>query len=215
MENAVGAFTGKLFPTGHVSDEIILNNRVFSMTVLDIGNPLVFLKAKDVGIKGTETPDEIESDHNLMYLIEMIRGQAAEMIGIVSNAKDAINQSPYVPFVAIVSEKKSYHTYNGKDVDENEIDLVSRLIFMQRMHKTYPVTSTVATGVAARIPGTVVYDVVDKSIQSEDKVVIGHPAGQIIAETTVHIKGDEIDVLKGSMYRTARVIMDGRVYIKK
>jgi len=86
---------------------------------------------------------------------------------------------------------------------------------MQKMHKTYPVTSTVSTGVAARIPGTLVYDVVDRAIDDRVIVNIGHPAGKIVAETIVEIENDKIEILKGSMYRTARPIMDGQVYVRK
>ena len=38
------------------------------------------------------------------------------------------------------------------------MDLVSRLMFMQQSHKTYAGTSTVCTGVAARLPGTLVHE---------------------------------------------------------
>ncbi len=46
----------------------------------------------------------------------------------------------------------------GGSVKAEESDFLSRLMFMQQMHKTYAGTSTVCTGIASRIPGTIVYE---------------------------------------------------------
>ncbi|MDA6077543.1 hypothetical protein O0544_18130 [Edwardsiella anguillarum] len=42
-------------------------------------------------------------------------------------------------------------------MEAGQCDIVSRLVFMQALHKAHPVTGTVALGAAARIPGTLVY----------------------------------------------------------
>ena len=41
--------------------------------MIDIGNPHVFIRAKDVGMTGTETADEIDADKTLCDLLEKIR----------------------------------------------------------------------------------------------------------------------------------------------
>ena len=51
-------------------------------------------------------------------------------------------------------------------------------MFMQVLHKTYAGTATVCTGVAAKIPGTIVNQVIGKE-NPEELVRIGHPAGVI------------------------------------
>jgi len=213
-KDAQGAFTGNLFPTGNLKDEIKHEDKVYSVTIVDLGNPLVFVKASDLGLKGTETPLEIESNEMLMKVIEVIRGKSAQKIGMISNWQTSIEESAYVPFVAIVSPPKSYTTFDGKKVSAEEIDLTSRLVFMQKMHKSYPVTSTVSTGVAAKVPGTVVYDVISEKVKNRIEMEIGHPAGKITAEAHVVCNHDQIVIKKAAMYRTARLIMDGQVYVK-
>ncbi len=214
-KDAQGAFTGKLLPTGSVKDYIRVDGKEYPISIFDIGNPLVFIKAEDIGIGGTETPQEIECNKDLMNLVEEIRGKAAEKIGLVDHWELAKEKSAYAPFLAIVSPAKSYTTFDGKSVHAEDIDLVSRLIFMQKVHKSYPVTSTVTTGVAAKIPGTVVSEVVCEASKAEVRMEIGHPAGSITVEADVEVNGDSIEIKKGAMYRTARLIMDGFVYVPK
>ena len=81
-------------------------------------------------------------------------------MNMVSSADRSREDSPATPLLAIVSSPAAYRNEIGRcTVGAGESDLVSRLMFMQRMHKTYAGTSTVCTGVASRIPGTVVHEV--------------------------------------------------------
>ena len=214
-KDAQGAFTGKLLPTGKVKDLINVEGKEYPVSIFDIGNPLVFIKAEDIGIGGTETPQEIENNKELMALAEKIRGRVAEKIGMVESWELAATQSAYTPFLAIVSPAKGYLTFDGKEVEGEAIDIVSRLIFMQKVHKNYPVTSTVTTGVAAKIPGTVVSEVVSDESKERISMEIGHPAGSITVEAVVEVEETRIEIKKAAMYRTARPIMDGYVYVRK
>lgn len=210
-----GAFTGKLLPTGNVKDIIEAQGKEYSVSIVDAGNPLVFIKAQDIGIDGTETPDEIEGNKELMDLIEQIRGKAAQKINMVEDWKMAATKTPYVPFFAIVSPPKDYKTFDGKEIKSEDIDITSRLLFMLKMHKTYPGTGTVCTGAAARIPGSVVWQVLKEDAKSRVKINIGHPAGIISVESEADIKEGNIQLKRAAIYRTARLIMDGNVYVKK
>ena len=97
-------------------------------------------------------------------------------------------------------------------------------MFMQRMHKTYAGTSTVCTGVASRLPGTIVHEMtvhemtrprrrVDRDALARDIVRIGHPAGVIETETRVERSGDGFVVRRATLGRTARRILEGYVYV--
>lgn len=214
-KDAQGAFTGKLLPTGNVKDIIEVNGKEYPVSILDLGNPLVFIKAEDIGIDGIEAPQQIESNKKLMDIIEQIRGRAAAKINMVESWELAATKSAYAPFFAIVSSPKDYTTFDGKEVKAEDIDIVSRLLFMQKVHKNYPVTSTVSTGVAAKIPGTVVSEIVSEEAKSRVRMEIGHPAGIIPAESIVEVQDGNVKIIKGAMYRTARLIMDGYVYVRK
>jgi 2-methylaconitate cis-trans-isomerase PrpF len=213
--DTAGAITGKLLPTGNVRDIIRVDGRQYTISLVDAGNPLVFIKAESLDLMGTETPAEIESDGVLMDTIEKIRGQAAVLCGLVERPGDAAAISPYNPFFAIVSQPADYRTYDGRHVKAGDVDLVSRLLFMLRMHKTYPVTGTVCTGAAVRIPGSIAWEVLREEARQLLTVNIGHPGGIIPVETEADIADGHVILKRLGVYRTARRIMDGHVYVKK
>jgi len=211
-----GSLTGSMLPTGSVLDTITVSDgRKFNVSVVDVAIPVVFVSAADLGILGTETPEQIEQNERLMQTVEQIRGRVAERIGLVSSCEQAAEKSPYTPFFAMVGAPQNYHTFTGIDVCSVDIDLVSRLIFMLRMHKTYPGTGTVCTGVAAKIPGSVVWNVVPEESRDKALLHIGHPAGIIPVESEVNNKNGEITLQRAAIYRTARLIMEGYVYVHK
>lgn len=212
--DTAGAFTGSLLPTGSPKDVITVDGKGYEVSLVDCANPLVFIRAESLGIKGTESPAEIEGNARLMELIEKIRSQAAVLFGLIKRAEDATSQSPYNPFFSIVSPAASYDTFNGKHVKTEDIDIVSRLLFMQRMHKTHPGTGTVCMGAASHIPGTIVYDLLRKDARSRLQVKIGHTAGIIPVEVATENTKGGIILTRAAIYRTARRIMDGQAYVK-
>lgn len=215
FSDTVGSQTGCLLPTGNVKDIITADGKEYEVSIVDAGNPLVFITAESLGMKGTETPAEIEGNQPLMKTIELIRGQAAQMIGLVKDSKEAAEKSPYIPFFAIVSPPNDYTGHNAVKVSKSDIHLVSRLLFMLKMHKTYPGTGAVCTGAAVRIPGSVVYDVLSEHGKVSETINIGHPSGVMQVESNVKDADEEMGFSKLAFYRTARRIMDGNVYIKK
>lgn len=211
--DTAGGLTGKLLPTGNVRDVIEAEGKAFEVTLIDAGNPVVFIKAESLGMTGKESPYEIENNASLMRLIESIRGQAAVMFGLCDRPEKAAAESPYNPFFAIVSEPQDYEALGGEKVRKEEIDLTARLLFMLKMHKAYPITGTVATGTALRIPGSVVWDVLKEEAKTRQEVYIGHPSGRIPVESEASVEADGIRLIKAGVYRTARRIMDGTVYL--
>jgi 2-methylaconitate cis-trans-isomerase PrpF len=216
FSDMIGSITGKLLPTNNVKDIINIESvGKYTVSIVDVAIPVVFIKADELGMKGTEAPQEIEENKELMNLIEQIRGRAAVKIGLVDRWDLAVSKSPYSPFFAIVSPAQDYMTFNGLRVKANDIDMVSRLLFMLRMHKTYPGTGTVCTGVAARIPGTVVWEVLKKEVQNRLQINIGHPAGIIPVESEIKKENNLIELKRAVFHRTARKIMEGRVFVRK
>lgn len=210
-----GAFTGALLPTGNPKDIITTEKGEFEVSLVDCGNPLVFINAKQLHMKGTETPNEIESNNELMKTIEAIRGEAAKIFGLVDKPEEAAEKSPYNPFFAIVSAPEEYCALNGRRISADETDLVARLLFMLHMHKAYPVTGTVCTGAAARIPGSVVWDLISDDAKKSEAVRIGHPSGVIAVEAVADIDSENVSISRLGVERTARKIMDGMVYVRK
>ena len=210
-----GAITGSLLPTGRAKDVFDFGPEGrYEVSLVDAGNPLVFITAASLGLRGTETPAEIDGDAALNRKIEMIRARAAVRFGLVEREEDAYDASPYIPFFAIVSPAADYDCYNGRRVKKSETDLVARLLFMHRMHKTYPGTGTVCTGSAARIPGSVVWELLSDEARAATVLRIGHPAGVIPVEALAQEENGAIRITRAAFYRTARTIMEGSVWVK-
>lgn len=205
----VGAFSGKLLPTGNPADIIdIPGFGKLTVSIVDVGNPLVFILAKDLNLTGIETPKEVDSNPNLLRLLEDIRIAAGVKIGIAK--KDNIGL-PLLAFVAPPEEYKDFTT--GKTIAKEDIDFVSRLMFMRIMHKTYAGTGSICTACAAKIPGTIVYRVTENP-KEKSCIRIGHPAGVIEVNAEAKYENEQVTVTKAAVTRTARRIMDGYVYAR-
>ena len=64
------------------------------------------------------------------------------------------------------------------------------------------------------VEGTVVHDVLSERAKRTGTVWIGHPAGRIDVEVEVQQGGDDLLLKKAALFRTARRIMEGYVYLK-
>lgn len=210
----VGTFSGSLLPTGNAIDEFDIDGTTYPVSLVDAGNPLVFIRAESLGMKGTETPAEIEGDPKLMELIEKIRSRAAVKFGLVEREEDAYDKSAYIPFFAIISPPADYTCFNGTEVKKEEVDIVSRLLFMHHMHKAYPITGTVCTGAAMKIPGSIPYLAMTEEARLRTALRIGHPTGSLEVKVDSDTDSEPVKIKYVKVFRTARKIMDGTVYIR-
>lgn len=209
FEDPAGSKTGKLFPTGNKRDIFdVPGYGQAEVTVLDCSNPMVFIQAKDLGIRGTELT-ELNQNKEVMDHIERIRGMAAVACGFVDKWEDACTQSTSAPKVSIISEPQDYSNMDGDVVKADTMDICCRAVSVGALHKAYPMTVAVGTGAAAKIAGTIVNDICQCSAEQEI-IRIGHSSGV----TQVDMKMDGEKVLKGGVTRTARRIMDGWVYVR-
>lgn len=211
----VGTETGSLLPTGHLKDKISVEGiGDLTVSVLDSGNPAVFINAEEIGLKGTETAREVDSDSNLLGKLEAIRGTVGEMIGLVKDRRKSAEENPEFPFMVFVNRAVPYASFSGKKIKAEDVDFVARMMFLQKLHKTYAASISLCTGTAAVIPGTVVNDAASAGITDRKAVRIGHPGGVMEVESAAEKRGDEYIVKRSSVARTARRIMDGFVYIR-
>lgn len=209
FEDPAGSRTGKLFPTGNKREIFdVLGYGKAEVTVLDCSNPMVFIRAKDLGIRGTELV-ELNQNAEVMEHIERIRGMAAQKCGFVDHWKEARTKSTSAPKVSVISEPQDYVDMDKNQVKAESMDICCRAVSVGALHKAYPMTVAVGTGAAARIPGTIVHDIV-KPAPDQEIIKIGHSSGV----TEVDVKMDGERVLKGGVTRTARRIMDGWVYVR-
>jgi 2-methylaconitate cis-trans-isomerase PrpF len=203
-----GAATGKLLPTGNARDVVRLDSgEEFTLTIVDAGNPTAFVFASELGLEGTELPGPFEQEVGVKKKLESIREKVAEIMGIPC--------SPSIPKISFVGPPQDYKLVTGKEIKKGEIDLVARVMAMGKMHKTFAITASIPAAIAAIIPDSVVQHATGGSISMERTIVIGHPSGQMDVKVEARKEGNRFHVLSCTIGRTARKIMEGRVYIPK
>lgn len=202
---AEGAVTGKLFPTGNPVDFIDTGKGKIPVSIVDVANPLVFVRAVDVGLVGTELPNQY-SQQKLREL-EEIRSIAAEMCRF-SRKEDATKQTPAVPKMTIIAPPEDYTDVSGISRKASDMDLVIRMMSMQRPHQALAITGAICTTAGVFLKDTVLFDM---ATVNKEVLRLAHPAG--IMETKVDLVAGHINSIK--VVRTARTILEGYVFTKK
>ena len=209
--STAGSSTGKLLPTGNVVDTITTSRGKLEVSMVDVANPCVFVRARDIGMKGTETPAVIDGDKELLAYLEEVRAKCCVIMGKSKTEEEATQKSPAFPMIAFVAEASDYEDFtSGETIRKGDVDLVSRLMFMQVLHKTYAGTATCCTGAAAKIPGTIVNQMIP-GVEKLERIRIGHPAGVI--PVVADVQGGEVK--KAAFQRTARRLMEGCALVER
>ena len=201
----------ELFPTGNLIDDLeVPGIGTFKATMITAGIPTCFVNACDIGYKGTELQGDINSDVEALARFETIRSYAALKMDLISNLEEAKTRQ-HTPKIAFVAPPSDFTTSSGKEVKASEIDLHVRALSMQKLHHAMMGTASVAIGVAACIPGTLV----NLAAGGGDKTAVefGHPSGTLKVGAVIQNKDGKYIVDKATMSRSARIIMEGFVNV--
>jgi len=201
----------KLFPTGNLVDDLeVPGIGTFKATMITAGIPTIFLNADEIGYKGTELQPDINSDEEALKRFETIRAYGAIKMGLITDIKEAETRQ-HTPKVAFVSKPQDYTSSSGAAVTTDKIDLNVRALSMGQLHHAMMGTASVAIGVAASIPNTLVNLAAGGG--NRDSVEFGHPSGTLKVGATIQQDGNSIQIEKVAMSRSARIIMDGVVHV--
>lgn len=198
-----GSKTGKTLPTGNVVDTF----DDLRVTCIDVGNPCVFVQASSLGVEGGILADAIDAHPGLLSQLDSIRKQAAIAMG-VSKSLDHVPGS--IPKVAIVAAPYTHELISGETIEEKDCDLLVRAISVGQPHRAVPITVAMALAVASRLEGSVVKEVTSSRTVVTDGVIIGHNSGKLLVGANFDDAGAVKDV---TVFRTARRIMEGTVYV--
>jgi probable AcnD-accessory protein PrpF len=202
---------GSMFPTGQLVDDLeVPGLGTFRATMINAGIPTIFLDAAEIGYTGTELQDDINNDEEALARFETIRAWGAVRMGLIDDAAQAASRQ-HTPKVAFVAPPASYTASSGKQVDAADIDLLVRALSMGKLHHAMMGTAAVAIGTAAAIPGTLVNLAAGGG--ERDAVRFGHPSGTLKVGAQAREENGEWQVLKASMSRSARVLMEGWVRV--
>ena len=207
-----GAASGALLATGAPVDMLELpDGTSVAASIVDATNLCVFVRAADMGLAGTELPTEFRGNLPAISRFEAIRCAAAVKAGVAASAREAARTSPTSPKIAMVAAAADAPTLSGEGVRADECDIQVRMIAMGVPHLAIPLTGALCAGVAAQISGTLVRECA-RPVAAGAAFRVGHGSGVLPVEAVVSRRSDGWFAERASVYRTARVLMEGRVF---
>ncbi len=186
FQDTAGSSCGALLPTGNIADTV----NALQVTMIDNGMPCVVLKASDMGITGSEAPDELENNEALREKLEALRLACGPMM----NLGDVSEKS--VPKMTMVSAPA-----NGGAIS-------TRTFIPHRCHKTIGVLGAVSVATACLLEGSTAYDLSTIGSGEKRSLSIEHPTG----EMTVVASLENNEITSAAILRTSRKLMDGYVF---
>jgi len=208
FRDLAGARTGRLLPAGGAVHELRhpRGDRIRA-SMLDAGNPCVFVDAEALGLDGTESAERLESQTDLMQALEALRRQASVAMGLASDEEQAA-ASRAVPFIGVVARVRPWVSRSGHRFGADDADLSVRMLSSGNAHRAIPITSALCAAVACRTTGTLPRELCRSAAGS---LRVGHPSGVIVVEAQSDPRSGE--VRHASVYRTARRLFQGEVVL--
>lgn len=207
-----GARGRGVLPAGGAVEVLKLEgNRTVSATMIDCGNPCVFVAAADVGLTGMESPDVIDANKQAMALLEDIRRAASVAMGLTADLEKAA-EIQSVPKIAVVAAPGDYQALSGEMITAESYGIAVRMISMGQAHKAIPVTGGLSVAAAVRLGTNLVGDAFGAS--RDAGVKIGTPSGVLDVDAVVDLSTPQDPVIKqASLWRTTRRLMEGLVLV--
>ena len=184
--DTAGSSCGALLTTAKAVDVV----EGVECTLIDNGMPCVIMRAADLGVAGTETPQELEANQPLRERLEAIRLKAGPMM----NLGDVAQKS--VPKMTMISAPRA-----GGAIS-------TRTFIPHRCHDAIGVLGAVSVATACLLsegPAAALAVVPE----GEEKLVsVEHPTGEM--SVVVALQGGT--VVNAAVLRTARKLFDGRIF---
>jgi 4-oxalomesaconate tautomerase len=178
FQDTAGSVCGSLLPTGRARDEI----DGVPVTLIDDGMPVVLVAAKDLGVSGYESCEELEADAAFARRREALRLRAGELMGLGDVADTT------VPKVTLIAPPREGGTIS------------TRTFIPHRCHASIGVLGAVTVATGATLPGSVAEGVAAPP-PPDGLVRIEHPSGHF--DTRVAADGGT------AVVRTARTLFEG------
>ncbi|MET1084250.1 MAG: 2-methylaconitate cis-trans isomerase PrpF [Burkholderiales bacterium] len=203
---------GGMFPSGARVDVLdVPGVGKVEATLINAGNPTIFVDASTLGLTGVELQDDINARTELLARVEAIRARGAVAMGLAASAAEATAERPHTPKLAFVANAARYTASDGKSVDADAIDMLVRIFSMGKLHHAMTGTGAVAIAVAAAIPGTLPHRVARSA--ADGRIRFGHPSGTLSVGAEAREEDGQWIVSKVVMSRTARRLMEGWVRV--
>lgn len=185
---------GELLPANKPIHTLRLpDGKTFEATLICGANPSIFIHAQALGLIGTELPEQIDY-HKLQPTLTAICRAGASLMNI--------------PFTAAVRV-----AWLSPPSSQEDCDIVSRIMTEGRIHHAHTGTGAINLACAAKIPGTIPYQIVNLQNKKLEILRIAHPQGIMPVTANVVWQQDlkRWCALSAGFIRTAKILMQGDV----
>lgn len=187
----VGSKTGKLLPTGKVTEVI----DGITVTCIDVAVPMVIVPAAAVGKTGYESKVALDADAALIARLEAIRCEAGRRMGMGDCS------ALVVPKPVLVAPPQHGGTVASRD------------FVPFNCHATYSVTGAIALSTACLLPGTVAHGLARRTPALADTIAIEHPSGRIEVDARANMADGTFELIEATLVRTCRKLFEGAICI--
>jgi 2-methylaconitate isomerase len=197
----------EILPCGCVIDTVSINDTTVEITICDMANISIFVRASGMGLSGSESASQIAENSKLMACLKELRGKAAQLIEMCEDWKLVDEQSP-----------GSTICYSGCPPCHDNADITVRLIFMNSCYATITETGAVCTAACGRIPGSVVSRELRDGSAETSVLRLNHPEGVLpiwVRRSTKKDASTDIDFDVLAFERTSRRNMTRSVFVPK
>jgi 4-oxalomesaconate tautomerase len=190
--DVAGSSCGALLPTGNAVD-VIDGVRV---TCVDAGMPVLCIDAQELGLRGDESPAEIEGDPVTTARIEAIRLAA----GPLMNLADVGDKT--VPKVSLLAKPQ----HGGA--------VATRTLIPHRVHQAIGVLGAISVASACVLPGSTAARVAVLNAAGRARELgIEHPTGCLTVTVETETVDSAVAIRRAALLSTARLLMRGEVLV--
>ncbi len=188
-----GSSTGAFLPTGKPVDNI----DGIDVTCMDVAMPMAIARARDFGLRGDESREELDSNTDFFKQMEQVRLKAGVLMGM-GDCKSSVTPKFGLLAPAI----------NGGTI-------ATRYFMPWTTHPTMAVTGSQCLASCALTPGTVADGMLTRPATAPATVKLEHPMGMmdVIIDYTL---SDGIFTHKSAgLVRTCRKLAEGNLFVPK
>lgn len=190
--NPAGSVLGSVLPTAAAREQILVDDRSYEASIVDVTHPYLFLGYDEV------VDNNDVNDPAVVSLIERIRGAACVRLGLAGCLDEAMVTSPAVPRVVLL-----------RSVDDDRTGLHIVAVSMGKVIGTVPVTAAMCLAAARHLKSTLVAEIADKlSFHGELQVIA--PAARLSAIAEIDADGR---IISTAVDRRVRSIMRGTAWV--
>ena len=187
----VGSSTGQFLPTGNLRDTI----EGIDVTCMDVAMPMAIARARDFGLTGYESREELDENRDFFARMEAVRIEAGARMGMGDVTKSV------TPKFGLLAPAREGGT------------IATRYFMPWSTHPTMAVTGSQCLASCVLTPGTVADGLADRPDASPATIVLEHPSGTIDVLVDFSADADGFALHSAGLVRTARKLADGRVYV--